>query len=127
MISLRGSGHIMKLRTLPYDLSVCKVPSVTDTVLSLDFFFLCHTDEEVSLVCRTEDVPKDTIKREDGWRAFRFEGTLDFSLIGIIAKVSGILAEEKIGIFVTSTYDTDYVLVKAKDLDRAAKVDEIAG
>ena len=117
----------MKLRTLPYDLSVCKVPSVTDTVLSLDFFFLCHTDEEVSLVCRTEDVPKDTIKREDGWRAFRFEGTLDFSLIGILAKVSNILAEEKIGIFVTSTYDTDYVLVKAKDLDRAVKALKEAG
>ena len=57
----------MKLRTLPYDLSVCKVPSVTDTVLSLDFFFLCHTDEEVSLVCRTEDVPKDMSGVKEAW------------------------------------------------------------
>ena len=55
MISLKGSDNNMKLRTLPYDLSVCKVPSVTDTVLALDFFLICHTDEEVSLVCRTEE------------------------------------------------------------------------
>ena len=66
----------MKLRTLPYELSVCKVPTVTDKVLSSDFFFICHTDEEVSLVCKTEDVPENAIKREDGWRAMRFEGCL---------------------------------------------------
>ena len=117
----------MKLRTLPYDLSVCQVPSVTDATLALDFFFICRTDEEVSLVCQTENVPKETTNREDGWRAFRFEGTLDFSLVGILSKVSGILAEEKISIFVTSTYNTDYVLVKAKDLERAVKALEEAG
>lgn len=117
----------MKLRTLPYDLSVCKVPTVTDKVLSLDFFFICHTDEEVSLVCKTEDVPENAIQREDGWRAMRFEGVLDFSLVGILSKVSGILAESQISIFATSTYDTDYVLVKATDFERAIKALKEAG
>lgn len=86
----------MKLRTLPYELSVCKVPTVTDKVFSSDFFFICHTDEEVSLVCRTEDVPENAIKREDGWRAMRFEEVLDFSLVGILSKVSSILADKQI-------------------------------
>ena len=117
----------MKLRILPYDLSVCQVPSVTDATLALDFFFICHTDEEVSLVCRTENVPKETINREDGWRAFRFEGTLDFSLVGILSKVSGILAEKKISIFAMSTYNTDYVLVKSKELEKAVKALKEAG
>ncbi len=117
----------MKLRTLPYELSVCKVPTVTDKVLSLDFFFICHTDEEVSLVCKTEDVPENAIKREDGWRAMRFEGVLDFSLVGILSKVSSILADKQISIFATSTYDTDYVLVKAADFERAVRALKEAG
>ena len=84
-------------------------------------------NEEVSLVCRTEDVPENTTDREDGWRVMRFEGVLDFSLVGILSKVSNVLAEEKISIFVTSTYNTDYVLVKGNDLERAVKALEGAG
>ena len=64
-------------------------------------------------------VPGHTLAREDGWRAFRIEGVLDFSLIGILAGISGILAENKIGIFVVSTYNTDYVLTKEESFERA--------
>ena len=117
----------MKLHTLPYELSVCKVPMVADAVLALDFFFICYTDEEISLVCRTENVPDNATEREDGWRAMRFEGVLDFSLLGILSKVSSILANAKISIFATSTYNTDYVLVKSKDFDKAVKALEEAG
>ena len=60
-----------------------------------------------------------SLAREDGWRAFRIEGVLDFSLIGILAGISGILAENKIGIFVVSTYNTDYVLTKEESFERA--------
>lgn len=63
--------------------------------------------------------PGHTLAREDGWRAFRIEGVLDFSLIGILAGISGILAENKIGIFVVSTYNTDYVLTKEESFERA--------
>lgn len=52
------------------------------------------------------------MKQEDGWCGFRVEGTLDFSLIGILAEISAILAGADIGIFVISTFDTDYVWVK---------------
>ncbi len=59
------------------------------------------------------------LRREDGWTAFRIEGTLDFSLIGIISKISVALAEEKIGVFVVSTFNTDYVLVKTENFENA--------
>ena len=60
-----------------------------------------------------------TLERDDGWRGFRIQGVLDFSLIGILSKLSAILAEQQIGIFAVSTYNTDYILVKEKDFDRA--------
>lgn len=103
----------MELKILPYDLTVCKVASVRDIAWEKDFYFIGKTDEEVSLVCRTEDTPPHTIEREDHWRGFRIEGILDFSLIGILAKLSGILAEHQISVFAVSTYNTDYILVKA--------------
>ena len=60
--------------------------------------------------------------QNDGWRGFRIQGILDFSLIGILAKLSGILAEHKIVIFAVSTYNTDYILVKEENFDRAMTV-----
>ena len=117
----------MKLKVLPYDLTVCKVPSLADIDTEAGFFFIGKTDEEISLVCRTEDTPADTTDREDGWRGFRIEGILDFSLTGILAKISGILAEKKIGIFAVSTYNTDYVLVKKGNLAGAMEALSAAG
>ena len=109
----------MKLVILPCRLTVCKVAAVTDIDLSADFYFIGKTDEELSLVCRTEDTPSNTLERDDGWKGFRIEGVLDFSLIGILSKLSAILAENRIGIFAVSTYNTDYILAKKADLARA--------
>lgn len=117
----------MELKKLPYSLTVCKLLNVTDIDLNADFYFIGRTDEEISLVCRTEDTPAVTTQRDDGWRGFRIEGVLDFSLIGILSKLSSILAENKIGIFAVSTYNTDYILVKAENYDRAMKVLSDAG
>ena len=85
------------------------------------------TDEEISLVCKTDDVPQNTIERDDGWRGFRIQGVLDFSLIGILSKLSAILAENNIGIFAVSTFNTDYILVKAENFEKALKVLSDAG
>ncbi|WII07445.1 ACT domain-containing protein [Methanomassiliicoccales archaeon LGM-RCC1] len=71
------------------------------------------------MVCLTENVPADILNEEKGWRAFRIEGTLDFSMVGVLSKITGILAGENIGIFAISTFDTDYILVKEKDLESA--------
>lgn len=112
----------MELRKLEYDLTVCKVEALADINMTADFFFLGKTEEELSLVCRTEDVPAKTIARDDGWKGFRIQGILDFSLIGILSKLSGILADNGIGIFAVSTYNTDYILVKEENFGRALKL-----
>ena len=76
----------------------------------------------LSLVCKTEDTPQNTVERDEGWRGFRIQGVLDFSLIGILSKLSGIFAEHKIGIFAVSTYNTDYILVKEENYETALTV-----
>lgn len=117
----------MKLRILPYDLTVCKVKELSSFDLQTPFYFLGKTDEELSLVCRTEDTPVNTTERDDGWQGFRIEGVLDFSLIGILSKLSAILAKNRIGIFAVSTFNTDYILVKRENFDRAMEVLAEAG
>ncbi len=109
----------MELEVLNMDLTVCTLASAEDFDPAKDFFFLGRTDKEISLVCRTEDVPKGTLEREDGWRGFRIRGILDFSLIGILARISGLLSEAGISIFALSTYQTDYILVKEGDFESA--------
>ena len=117
----------MRLLKLPYDLTVCKVLDLSDIDLAAELFFVSKTDEELSLVCPTKDVPQRTIERSDGWHGFRIEGTLDFSLVGILSKLSAILAENGIGIFAVSTFNTDYILVRAENFDRAMEVLAAAG
>lgn len=117
----------MKLKKLPYNFTISKLPSVNDLDLNKEFYFISRTDEEISLVCRTEDTPANAMERDDGWRGFRIEGVLDFSLIGILSDLSKILAEHKIGIFAVSTYNTDYILVKEENFSRALEVLEEAG
>ena len=109
----------MIIESLPYAFSICKLENDTTPTVFPDFFFLAKTNEEVSLVCRTEEAPKSTTAREDGWRGFRIAGVLDFSLIGILAQITAALAEAKIGLFAVSTYNTDYVFVRARDLQPA--------
>lgn len=112
----------MRLKKLPYNITVCKVEDVSSINMDADFCFVGRTDEELSLVCKTEDVPARTIERDDGWKGFRIEGVLDFSLIGILSKISTILAENRIGIFAVSTFNTDYILVKEENFDKAMGV-----
>lgn len=117
----------MELKKLPYDLTVCKVADIADIDISTEFYFIGRTDEEISLVCKTENAPAHTVERDDGWRGFRIEGVLDFSLIGILSKLSAVLADNGIGIFAVSTYNTDYILVKKENFDRAINVLSNAG
>lgn len=112
----------MELKRIDHKLTVCKVAEISSINMNTDFYFIGRTDEELSLVCKTEDTPQNTITRDDGWKGFRIQGILDFSLIGILSKLSGILAEQKIGIFAVSTYNTDYILVKEENFERALEV-----
>ncbi|MBR3630940.1 MAG: ACT domain-containing protein [Oscillospiraceae bacterium] len=116
-----------ELKLLPDALTVCKLRSTAVIDLSRELYFIGRTDEEISLVCKTEETPLDTLERSDGWRGFRIQGVLDFSLTGILSKLSEILAAQKIGIFAVSTYNTDYILVKAENLEKAVRALENAG
>jgi len=116
----------LKLLSLDLDLSVCKLSSneeVPKWVNAEGFFSVTQTDEELSIVCPTSAIPTGIeITKEDGWKAFKIEGVLDFSLTGILKTVIDPLAEEKISVFTVSTYNTDYVLVKKEDFLRAKEV-----
>lgn len=117
----------MEIKMIDYEFSVCKVEDYSLVDLSTDFCFTGKTDEEKSLVCPTNKVPSNITVRDDGWKAFRIQGVLDFSLIGILSKISGILAENKIGIFVISTFNTDYILTKKENYQKAIEVLRAAG
>lgn len=91
------------------------------------FVFTGATDGEKSLVCPIALVPENVLSVDKTWSAFRIEGVLDFSLIGILSKISSLLAENNIGIFAISTYNTDYILTKTADFQSALRVLEEAG
>ncbi len=109
----------MELKRIDLDFSVCKVADYSQVNLNAEYCFIGKTDEECSLVCLTQDVPANTTARDDGWKAFRIQGELDFSLIGILSRIAGVLADSGVGIFAVSTYNTDYVLTKAKSYEKA--------
>ena len=109
----------MKLEVLSQSFSVCKIATLEDANFTGEFCFVAKTNEEISYVCETEDVPVNALQVDDSWRAFRVQGVLDFSLIGILSEISGILAQHKISVFAISTYNTDYVLTKAESFEKA--------
>lgn len=109
----------MRIRLIDAELSVCKVAEYDPSLLDKPYCFIGATPDERSLVCRTEDVPADTLAHDDGWIAFMIEGILDFSLIGILSSIAGVLASAGIGIFAISTYNTDYILVKEEKRQKA--------
>lgn len=109
----------MELKVINQEFTVCKIDHINKVDFTDEFCFLGKTEEEISLVCSTSYVPSETIERNDGWRAFRIEGILDFSLIGILSKITAILADHHIGVFAVSTYNTDYIMTKVVDFEKA--------
>ena len=79
------------------------------------------------MVCITSEVPENIIQRDDGWKAFRIQGVLDFSLVGILAKIATVLADHGISIFAVSTYNTDYVLIKEENYQKALEILQTKG
>ena len=117
----------MKLKVIPLEFTVCQVEDYTNVNPDTPYCFPQKTDEENSLVCITENTPENVIERDDGWKAFRIQGILDFSLIGILAKLAALLAENAISIFAVSTYNTDYILIKQEKYEQALKILSAAG
>ena len=120
------SGGIA-LRAFDRELSVCRLKDAAGVNLSADFCFFARADGETSLVCPSDSVPENAEKADGGWMAMRVAGTLDFSLTGILAGISSVLAANGIGIFAVSTYDTDYILTKKENFGKALDCLEKAG
>ena len=110
----------MRMEVLPEKFSVLKVADGAALFVP-GTMFAARTDGENSLVCETRYAPAESIAREDGWRAFRVCGQLDFALVGVLAEIAGALAAEGISVFCVSTFDTDYVLVKQEKLNAAVE------
>ncbi len=100
-----------------------KVPS---QVYQGAFFAIVKTDEELSIVC-SSSIQVQAEKTKSGWSCFKVLGPLDFSLTGILAKISTTLSEAKISIFAISTFDTDYILIEASKVSLAKKTLSAAG
>jgi hypothetical protein len=90
------------------------------------FWSATRTDSELSIVCREEDVPADA-SAERGWCALEVAGPLDFSLTGVVSSLVGPLAEAEVPLFVLSTFETDYLLVRERDLRRSVDALVAAG
>lgn len=111
----------MELEILDAELSICKPARWEDwSDAAQGLFFLARTDEELSLVCPSDKVPADCLAREDGFRALRVRGPLDFSLVGVLSSLLCPLAERGISVFAVSTFDTDYILVRGERLEETA-------
>ena len=114
----------LTLTVMPGRLAVCRLDpqaAVLDWALRGDFCSIARTTDELSIVCNEAGVPEGVLC-ERPWAALKVEGPLDFSLTGVLASLAQPLAEANISIFVVSTYDTDYLLVKWGDLERAVAV-----
>lgn len=90
------------------------------------FVSITRTTDELSVVCREEAVP-DGVRCERGWRCLRVAGTLDFSLVGVLSSLLGPLTEAGVSVFVVSSFDTDYILLKQAAFSRAVDVLRRAG
>ena len=117
----------MEIKRIESEFSVCKVIDYSLVDLNAEYIFIGKTDEENSLVCRTCDVPPNVVERDDGWKIFRIQGILDFSLVGVLSQISRILTENEIGIFAVSTFNTDYLLTKKENYEKAIETLNNAG
>lgn len=110
----------LTLRVMPWTLSACKLdaPGLPGWALGSGFLNYAVTGEEVSLICDSALVPEG-LPVETGFVALKVDGVLDFSLVGIAAKLTAVMARCQISVLVLSTFDTDYVLLRRDRLDEA--------
>ena len=120
-----GSRLAPRLTLIPLEgpYAVCRFDAdapLPGWVGTVPFMSVTRTPDELSIVCREDAVP-DGVRCEKGWRGLRVEGKLDFSLVGVLYSLLTPLARAGISVFVISTFDTDYLLVREGHFDRAAE------
>ena len=121
---LTSATRSLTLRVLPGRLAVARLDpkaAVPDWAALGRFTSITRTADELSCVCEEAGVPPDA-RAERGYRALKVEGILEFALVGIVASLATALARARVSIFVVSTHDTDYLLVKEEKLVQAVRV-----
>lgn len=115
----------LRLNVLPGSLCIARLPAAAELPAWLRWepplTAVYRTPNELSIVCPEDLVPRD-IEAARGWRAFAVDGPLDLDQTGVLAAIAAPLAEAEIALFAVSTFDTDYVLVREADLERARKI-----
>lgn len=107
----------LEMRFLPGRFAICRLDSrsaVPPWAVRGEFFSVTRTEDELSIVCDEENVPEGVVC-EKGYIALKVLGLFDFSLIGILASITAVLAAANVSIFALSTYDTDYILMREAD------------
>ncbi|MFN8597891.1 MAG: ACT domain-containing protein [Anaerolineae bacterium] len=119
---------MLTLSVVPDVLVICRLErdAVIPAWATGEFVSITRTSDELAIVCAERDVPSG-VKADRGWQALKIEGPLDLSLTGVLASIAMPLAEAKINLFAISTFDTDYVLVKADRVAEAIAVLRNAG
>lgn len=111
----------MKLTVINDIFSIYRLPNNAECpneVLQSEFYTISKTEDELSIVC-SERIEIKGSRVDGGWACIKIVGSLDFSLVGILAQISNTLAENNISIFAISTFNTDYILVKKENLEKA--------
>ena len=114
----------LELAVLPDRLAVCRLPKdapIPQWAVAGEFFAIVRTGEELSIVCPDGHPPPET-EADAGWRALKVEGPIALSEIGVAAALTTPLSAAGIPVFLLSTYDTDYLLVKEAMLSKAVRV-----
>lgn len=114
----------MKITLLSGTYSIYKFPIDTTLpawVYTSPFYSITKTNDELSVVTKQQTSDPGNALSNNNWRILKVDGPLDFSLVGIIARISAILNDAGIPIFAISTFDTDYFLVKEDDVERAVE------
>jgi hypothetical protein len=119
----------LKFRVLGELLAVCRLAANADIpewVEARKFHCVTRTADELSIVCIENNLPEDVIA-ERGWVALKLEGPFPFAMTGVLASFLQPLAQARVPIFAISTFDTDYVLLKQQDMERALAALRAAG
>lgn len=118
----------MDLLLLPGEFAVCRLDADAPAPAwpTGEFVSIVRTSTELTIVCLQDDVPAE-IQCEAGWRCLKIDGSFGFTEVGVIASLTKPLAKAKVSVFVISTFDTDYLLVKASALNHAVISLEKAG
>ena len=110
----------LKLSLLKESYSICTLPNtapIPDWASKESLASITRTDKELTIVCKQDIIPSE-LQSDRNWRCFRIDGSFDLNQIGVISSISSPLADAGISIYVISTYDTDYFLVKDNNLDQ---------